>query len=33
MAFFIPLSYVVDLVVYRMLWRRWEKERAAKRGR
>lgn len=32
MAFFIPLSYVVDLIVYRMLWRRWEKDRAAKRG-
>ncbi len=32
MAFFIPLSYVVDLFVYRMLWRRWEKGRAAKRG-
>lgn len=31
MAFFIPLSYVVDMLVYRMLWRRWEKERGAKR--
>ncbi len=33
LAFFMPFSYVVDLFVYRMLWRRYEKERAAKRGR
>jgi hypothetical protein len=32
LAFFMPLSYVVDMVVYRLLWRRWEKERAAKRA-
>ena len=28
LAFFMPLSYVVDTVVYRMLWRRYEKSRA-----
>jgi len=33
LAFFMPFSYVVDVVVYRMLWRRYEKERAAKRAR
>jgi len=33
LAFFMPFSYVVDLFVYRMLWRRYEKERAAKRAR
>ena len=33
LAFFMPFSYVVDIVVYRMLWRRFEKERAAKRAR
>jgi len=27
LAFFMPLSYVVDTVVYRMLWRRYEKSR------
>lgn len=32
LAFFMPLSYVVDTFVYRMLWRRYEKERAARRG-
>jgi hypothetical protein len=33
LAFFMPFSYVVDVFVYRMLWRRYEKERAAKRAR
>ena len=28
-----PLTYAVDVFVYRMLWRRYEKERAAKRAR
>jgi hypothetical protein len=32
LAFFMPFSYVVDVFVYRMLWRRWEKERATKRA-
>jgi hypothetical protein len=32
LAFFMPLSYVVDAAVYRMLWRRYERNRAAKRG-
>jgi hypothetical protein len=32
LAFFMPLSYVVDTFVYRMLWRRYEKDRAARRG-
>jgi hypothetical protein len=32
LAFFMPLSYVVDTLVYRMLWRRYEKGRAASRG-
>ena len=32
LAFFMPFSYVVDVVVYRMLWRRYERERAAKRA-
>ena len=31
LAFFMPFSYLVDLVVYRMLWRRYEKDRAARR--
>ena len=30
LAFFMPFSYLVDLFVYRMLWRRYEKDRAAK---
>ncbi len=29
LAFFMPLSYVVDTIVYRMLWRRYEKSRAS----
>jgi len=33
LAFFMPFSYVVDLFVYRMLWRRYEKDRAARRAR
>lgn len=33
LAFFMPFSYMVDLFVYRMLMRRHEKERAARRGR
>jgi hypothetical protein len=33
LAFFMPLSYVVDAFVYRQLWRRYEKDRAAGRGR
>lgn len=33
LAFFMPFSYMVDLFVYRMLMRRHEKERAAKRAR
>lgn len=33
LAFFMPFSYVVDMFVYRMMWRRYEKERAAKRAR
>jgi hypothetical protein len=33
LAFFMPFSYLVDAIVYRMLWRRYEKERAAKRAR
>ena len=32
LAFFMPLSYVVDSFVYRMLWRRYERDRAARRG-
>ena len=32
LAFFMPFSYVVDVFVYRMLWRRYEKDRAAKRA-
>jgi len=32
-AFFIPFSYLVDAMVYRMMIRRAERERAAKRGR
>jgi hypothetical protein len=28
LAFFMPLSYVVDTFVYRMLWRRYEKEKS-----
>jgi hypothetical protein len=33
LAFFMPFSYVVDSFVYRMLWRRYEKERGARRRR
>ncbi len=33
LAFFMPFSYVVDAFVYRMLWRRYEKERGAQRRR
>jgi hypothetical protein len=33
LAFFMPFSYAVDLIVYRMLLRRQERERAARRGR
>lgn len=29
LAFFMPLSYVVDTIVYRMLWRRYEKSRVS----
>jgi hypothetical protein len=32
-AFFIPFSYLVDTMVYRMVTRRYERERGAKRGR
>jgi hypothetical protein len=32
LAFFIPFSYMVDVFMYRMLRRREERERAAKRG-
>ncbi|MBA2614879.1 MAG: hypothetical protein H0U90_03740 [Actinobacteria bacterium] len=32
-VFFIPFSYLVDAMVYRMMVRRAERERAAKRGR
>ena len=32
-AFFIPFSYLVDTMVYRMMMRRHERDRAAKRGR
>jgi hypothetical protein len=32
-AFFIPFSYLVDTMVYRMVVRRAERDRAAKRGR
>jgi hypothetical protein len=32
-AFFIPFSYLVDAMVYRMMMRRYERERAARRGR
>ena len=32
-AFFIPFSYLVDTMVYRMMIRRYEREKAAKRGR
>jgi hypothetical protein len=32
LAFFMPFSYFVDLVVYRMLMRRMERERAERRG-
>ncbi|HSK15455.1 MAG TPA: hypothetical protein VK915_04735 [Gaiellaceae bacterium] len=28
LAFFMPFSYVVDLFVYRMMLRRWERDRA-----
>lgn len=33
LAFFMPFSYMVDLFVYRMLLRRHEKERAARKAR
>jgi hypothetical protein len=33
LAFFMPFSYMVDTLVYRMLLRRQEKERAARRAR
>lgn len=33
LAFFMPFSYMVDLFVYRMLLRRYERERAARRAR
>jgi hypothetical protein len=32
LAFFMPFSYLVDVFVYRMLWRRFEKDRAARRA-
>ena len=32
-AFFIPFSYLVDTMVYRMMIRRYERDQAAKRGR
>jgi len=32
-AFFIPFSYLVDMMVYRMMIRRYERDKAAKRGR
>jgi hypothetical protein len=32
LAFFLPFSYVVDVFMYRMLTRRYERERAARRG-
>jgi hypothetical protein len=32
-AFFMPFSYLVDTMVYRMVTRRYERERGAKRGR
>jgi hypothetical protein len=32
LAFFIPFSYMVDVFVYRMLMRRYERERAARRA-
>jgi hypothetical protein len=32
LAFFMPFSYVVDLFVYRMMWRRYERDRAEKRA-
>jgi hypothetical protein len=32
LAFFIPFSYMVDVFVYRMLMRRHERERAARRA-
>jgi hypothetical protein len=32
LAFFIPFSYVVDVFMHRMLQRRYERERAAKRS-
>ncbi len=31
-AFFIPFSYLVDTVVYRLVLRRYDREQAAKRG-
>lgn len=32
LAFFIPFSYVVDIFMYRMMSKRYERERAARRG-
>jgi hypothetical protein len=32
-AFFIPFSYLVDTMVYRMMIRRYERDQASKRGR
>ena len=32
-AFFIPFSYLVDTMVYRMVLRRHERDRAGRRGR
>jgi hypothetical protein len=29
LAFFMPLSYVVDAFVYRSLWKRYEKSKAS----
>jgi hypothetical protein len=33
LAIFMPLTYAVDLFVYRTLWKRYERDRAAKRAR
>ena len=33
LAFFMPFSYMVDLFVYRMLMRRYERDRAAGKAR
>jgi hypothetical protein len=32
LAFFIPFSYVVDIFMYRMMSKRYERERGARRG-